>query len=75
MAAIFCVPVVQEIRCWCCNPISVEPKHVNGNYALGMVYGRAREWGNRTAAMQQYYILQYLDARIAADLLKAIPNQ
>jgi len=52
--------------------ISIEPKHVNGNHALGMAYARM---GNRTAAMQQYYILQNLDARVAADLLKAIPNQ
>jgi superkiller protein 3 len=52
--------------------LSVEPKHVNGNHALGMAYARM---GNRTAAMQQYYILQNLDAGIAADLLKAIPNQ
>jgi hypothetical protein len=30
--------------------------------------------GNKTAAMQQYYILQNLDARVAADLLEAIPK-
>jgi len=27
-----------------------------------------------TAAMQQYYILQNLDARVAADLLRLIPK-
>jgi hypothetical protein len=36
-----------------------------------MVYARL---GNKTAAMQQYYILENLDARAAADLLKAIPK-
>ena len=51
--------------------ISVEPKSINGNHALGMAYARL---GNKTAAMQQYYILENLDARAAADLLKAIPK-
>jgi tetratricopeptide (TPR) repeat protein len=51
--------------------LAVEPKHVYGNHALGMAYARL---GNTTAAMQQYYILQNLDARVAADLLKQIPK-
>jgi hypothetical protein len=49
--------------------ISVEPKQVYGNHALGMAHARM---GNKTAAMQQYYILQNIDARIAADRLLAI---
>jgi len=52
--------------------ISVEPKHIYGNHALGMAFALI---GNRTAAMQQYYILQSLDARLAENLLKMIPNQ
>jgi hypothetical protein len=36
-----------------------------------MAYARL---GNKTAAMQQYYILENLDARAAADLLNAIPK-
>jgi tetratricopeptide (TPR) repeat protein len=51
--------------------LEVEPKHVFGNHALGLVYARM---GNKTAAMQQYYILQNLDAHAAAELLRLIPK-
>jgi len=51
--------------------LGIEPKHVFGNHALGVAYAQT---GNRTGAMQQYYLLQTLDARLAADLLKLIPK-
>jgi Flp pilus assembly protein TadD len=51
--------------------LGVEPKHVFGNHALGLAYAHS---GNRTAAMQQYYVLQNIDKNLAADLLKAIPK-
>lgn len=51
--------------------LAVEPKHIYGNHALGMAYALL---GNTTAAMQRYYILKNLDARLAADLLHQIPK-
>jgi hypothetical protein len=51
--------------------LEVEPKHVFGNHALGLVYARM---GNKTAAMQQYYILQNIDPHVAAELLRLIPK-
>ena len=40
-------------------------------HALGAFYVRT---GNKTGAMQQYYILKDLDPKLAADLLKLIPK-
>ena len=48
--------------------LEIEPKHTYGNHALGLAYART---GNKTGAMQQYYTLQNLNTRLAADLLKA----
>ena len=49
--------------------LAEEPTHEYGNFALGVVYGQL---GDNTGAMQQYYILQNLNPRLAADLLKQI---
>lgn len=51
--------------------LEVEPKHVYGNYALGLAYALV---GNRTGAMQQYYLLQTLNPRLATELLPVIPK-
>ncbi|HZN00458.1 MAG TPA: bacterial transcriptional activator domain-containing protein, partial [Pyrinomonadaceae bacterium] len=51
--------------------MGVEPKHIFGNHALGVAYAQT---GNRTGAMQQYYVLQTIDPKLAADLLKLIPK-
>jgi Flp pilus assembly protein TadD len=51
--------------------LEVEPKHIYGNHALGLAYVIL---GNKTGAMQQYYVLQTLNPRLAADLLKGIPQ-
>lgn len=58
------VPLLQKM-------LEGEPKHVFANHALGLVYVRM---GNKTAAMQQYYILQNIDAHAAAELLRFIPK-
>lgn len=49
--------------------VQSEPTHVYANHALGMAYVLT---GDKTAAMQQYYILKNLNADMAADLLQAI---
>ena len=51
--------------------IEIEPTNGFANHALGIAYVRT---GNKTGAMQQYYILQNLNPRAAADLLDAIPQ-
>jgi tetratricopeptide (TPR) repeat protein len=51
--------------------LEVEPKHLHGNHALGLAYVRT---GNKTGAMQQYYTLQNLNSRLAAELLEQIPK-
>jgi tetratricopeptide (TPR) repeat protein len=51
--------------------LSEEPNHEYGNYALGQVYAML---GDNTGAMQQYYILQTLNPRLAAMLLQQIPK-
>lgn len=51
--------------------LEVEPKNEFGNHALGFAYALT---GNKTGARQQYHILQNLNARLAADLLRAIPQ-
>ena len=51
--------------------IETEPTHVYANHALGMMYAIT---GNKTGAMQQYYILQNLNADLAANLLRSIPK-
>lgn len=51
--------------------LEVEPKHIYGNHALGIAYART---GNKTGAMQQYYTLQNLNPRLAAELLTIIPK-
>lgn len=51
--------------------VELEPRNVFGQHALGMVYVRL---GDKTGAMQQYYILKDLDPKLAADLLKLIPK-
>jgi hypothetical protein len=42
-----------------------------GQHALGAFNLRS---GNKTGAMQQYYILLELDPKLAADLLRLIPK-
>lgn len=51
--------------------LAEDPKHEQGNFALGQVYALI---GDNTGAMQQYYILQNLNPRLAADLLQQIPK-
>jgi len=51
--------------------LAEEPNHEYGNYALGQVYSLL---GDNTGAMQQYYILQTLNPRLAAMLLQQIPK-
>jgi tetratricopeptide (TPR) repeat protein len=51
--------------------LEVEPKHLYGNHALGVAYALT---GNKTGAMQQYYILQNLNPRLAEDLKRLIPE-
>ena len=51
--------------------VEIEPRNVFGQHARGMLYIRT---GNKTGAMQQYYILKDLDPKLAADLLKLIPK-
>ena len=51
--------------------LAVEPKNEFGNHALGVAYALT---GNKTGAMQQYYILQNINPRLAADLLRIIPQ-
>jgi len=46
-------------------------EHEKANHGLGLVYAVT---GNRTGAMQQYYILQNISPDIAADLLRSIPK-
>ena len=45
------------------------PNDEHGNFTLGQVYA---ELGDNTGAMQQYYILQNLNPRLAANLLQQI---
>jgi tetratricopeptide (TPR) repeat protein len=49
--------------------LAEEPTHEYGNFTLGQVYAQL---GDNTGAMQQYYVLQSLNPRLAADLLKQI---
>ena len=49
--------------------LAEEPTHEYGNFTLGQVYALL---GDNTGAMQQYYVLQNLNPRLAADLLKQI---
>jgi tetratricopeptide (TPR) repeat protein len=51
--------------------LQAEPNHVYALHALGMAYAMT---GDKTAAMQQYYILKDLNADIAADLLPQSRN-
>jgi tetratricopeptide (TPR) repeat protein len=51
--------------------LAEEPTHEYGNFTLGQVYAQL---GDNTGAMQQYYILQNLNPRLAADLLRQIQN-
>jgi Flp pilus assembly protein TadD len=51
--------------------VEIEPRNVFGQHALGAFYVRT---ANKTGAMQQYYILQNLDSKLAADLLRLIPK-
>ena len=51
--------------------VDEEPRNTFAQHALGMIYIRI---GDKTAARQQYYILQNLDPKLAADLLAAIPK-
>ena len=51
--------------------LAEEPKHEHGNFALGQVYAMI---GDNTGAMQQYYILQNINPRLAANLLQLIPK-
>jgi len=47
--------------------LAEEPTHEYGNFTLGQVYAAL---GDNTGAMQQYYVLQNLNPRLAADLLR-----
>lgn len=49
--------------------LAVEPADEKGNYALGQVYALL---GDNDGAMQQYYILQNINPRLAANLLQQI---
>ncbi|HSE21312.1 MAG TPA: tetratricopeptide repeat protein [Pyrinomonadaceae bacterium] len=51
--------------------LAVEPNNTFGNHALGIAYAQT---GNNDGAMQQYYILQSINPRLAADLLRQIPK-
>jgi tetratricopeptide (TPR) repeat protein len=51
--------------------LAEEPNHEQAISALGEVYAFM---GDKTGAMQQYYILQNLNPRRAADLLRQIPK-
>jgi Flp pilus assembly protein TadD len=51
--------------------VELEPRNVFAQHALGVLYVRT---GEKTGAMQQYYILQNLNPTLAADLLKMIPK-
>jgi tetratricopeptide (TPR) repeat protein len=51
--------------------LAEEPNDQHGNFTLGQVYALL---GDNNGAMQQYYILQNLNPRLAADLLKQIPK-
>ena len=49
--------------------LAVDPNNTFGNHALGIAYAQT---GNKEGAMQQYYILQSINPRLAADLLRQI---
>ena len=49
--------------------LAEEPTHEYGNFTLGQVYAQL---GDKNGAMQQYYILQNLNPRLATNLLKEI---
>ncbi|MFN2407114.1 MAG: tetratricopeptide repeat protein [Pyrinomonadaceae bacterium] len=49
--------------------LAEDPTHEHGNFTLGQVYAQL---GDNTGAMQQCYVLQGLNPRLAADLLKQI---
>lgn len=49
--------------------LTEDPKHLQGNFALGQVYA---QMGDKTGAMQQYYVLQNLNPRLAEKLLQMI---
>jgi tetratricopeptide (TPR) repeat protein len=51
--------------------VQIEPRNVFAQHALGVLYVRT---GEKNGAMQQYYILQTLNPKLAADLLKSIPK-
>lgn len=51
--------------------VEQEPRNVFGQHALGLLYVQI---GDKTAAMQQYHILQNIDPKLASDLLTAIPK-
>jgi len=51
--------------------VELEPKNIFAQHALGMLYVRT---GEKTGAMQQYYILQTLNPKLAEDLLRLIPK-
>lgn len=51
--------------------VELEPRNVFAQHATGSFYVRT---GNKTGAMQQYYIVKDLDPKLAADLLKLIPK-
>jgi tetratricopeptide (TPR) repeat protein len=51
--------------------VQLDPRHVFAQHALGVLYVRT---GEKSGAMQQYDILQTLNPKLAADLLKMIPK-
>lgn len=51
--------------------VQLEPRNVFAQHALGVLYVRT---GEKNGAMQQYDILQTLNPKLAADLLKTIPK-
>ena len=51
--------------------LEVEPRNTFGIYALGLAYAQT---GERTGALEQYYLLQSLNPQLAATLMRSIPK-
>jgi tetratricopeptide (TPR) repeat protein len=51
--------------------VELEPRNTFAQHALGMVHIQT---GERTGAMQQYYLLKNPDSNLATDLLARIPK-
>jgi len=51
--------------------LEIQPRDALAHHQLGLVYVQT---GNKTAAMEQYYLLQEINPAHAAQLLSAIPK-